>query len=206
MKPALLVIDIQKAFYDINPATAQSLADAVEYTNAAIALFREKGLPVVCIQHVNPEDNLVPGQPGFDLPDTLHILPSDLHIHKTYGNAFNRTARRRAAPPGCRHGHPHRFLRRVLRPVHLPRGRRPRPDPHPAARRPGQRGAQPYPRGGAHQRRHLLRRAEESAGLKPGRIGYNPPHGRGGAPLVRHLDPSGEETPSCLLPPARKSC
>jgi len=92
MKPALLVIDIQKAFYDIGPAVAESLQDAVEYTNAAVALFREKGLPVVCIQHVNPEDNLVPGQPGFDLPDSLHILPGDVHIHKTYGNAFNRTA------------------------------------------------------------------------------------------------------------------
>jgi nicotinamidase-related amidase len=36
-------------------------------------------------------DNLVPGQAGFDLPDTLAVLPSDLHIHKTYGNSFNRT-------------------------------------------------------------------------------------------------------------------
>ena len=25
------------------------------------------------------------------LPDQLHILDSDVHIHKTYGNAFNKT-------------------------------------------------------------------------------------------------------------------
>jgi len=25
------------------------------------------------------------------VPDSLHILPSDVHIHKTYGNSFNKT-------------------------------------------------------------------------------------------------------------------
>ncbi len=91
MKPALLVIDVQKAFFTISPTTAQSLDQAIETINAAIALFREKGLPVVSIQHMDEADKLVPGQVGFDLPDSLNILPSDLHIHKTYGNSFNKT-------------------------------------------------------------------------------------------------------------------
>jgi nicotinamidase-related amidase len=91
VKPALLVIDVQKEFFEFSPATAQSLHDAIEYINAAIALFRDKGLPVICIQHVEEEENLVPGQEGFELPDELEILPSDLHIHKTYGNSFNKT-------------------------------------------------------------------------------------------------------------------
>lgn len=92
MKLALLVIDVQKEFFTISPATAQSLKDAIEYINAAIALFREKGLPVICIQHKDKDEKLVPGEEGFDLPETLDILPSDLHIHKTYGNAFNQTS------------------------------------------------------------------------------------------------------------------
>jgi nicotinamidase-related amidase len=91
MQPALLVIDVQKAFFDINPTTAQSLNEAIETINAAIALFREKGLPVISVQHMDEANNLVPGQVGFDLPDTLAVLPSDLHIHKTYGNSFNKT-------------------------------------------------------------------------------------------------------------------
>ena len=91
MKPALLVIDVQKEFFGLSPATAQSLHDAIEYINAAIALFREKRLPVICIQHVEEEENLVPGEEGFELPEELKILPSDLHIHKTYGNSFNKT-------------------------------------------------------------------------------------------------------------------
>ena len=90
MKPALLVIDVQKAFFN-DPTTAQSLDLAIETINAAIALFREKGLPVISVQHMDESTNLVPGQAGFDLPDTLNILPSDLHIHKTYGNSFNKT-------------------------------------------------------------------------------------------------------------------
>jgi nicotinamidase-related amidase len=92
MKPALLVIDVQKKFFKSSPTTAQSLNGAIEYINAAIELFRKKDLPVICVQHINKEENLVPGVEGFDLPEDLHILPSDLHIQKTYGNSFNKTA------------------------------------------------------------------------------------------------------------------
>jgi len=91
MHPALLVIDVQKAFFEINPATTQSLNAAIEYINAAIDLFREKDLPVICIQHSDENDGLVPGFAGFDLPEALKVLPTDLHIIKTYGNAFNKT-------------------------------------------------------------------------------------------------------------------
>ena len=91
MKPALLVIDVQRKFFGFNPVMTQSLNDAVENINAAIALFREKDLPVISIQHMDEEADLVPGKEGFDLPENLNILESDLHIHKRYGNSFNKT-------------------------------------------------------------------------------------------------------------------
>ncbi len=91
MKPALLVIDVQKAFFDYSPVTAQSLNEAIEYINAAVALFRQKNLPVIVVQHIEEEENVKPGEEGFDLPEKLDILPGDLRIHKTYGNAFNKT-------------------------------------------------------------------------------------------------------------------
>jgi nicotinamidase-related amidase len=91
MQPALLVIDVQKEFFKHSPITAQSLNEAIEYINAGIALFREKGLPVICIQHQDKAENLLPGEEGFDLPEALNILPTDTHIHKTYGNSFNKT-------------------------------------------------------------------------------------------------------------------
>jgi nicotinamidase-related amidase len=92
LKPALLVVDVQKAFFARDSTTSQSLDRAIEYINAAIALFRAKGLPVISVQHVDEGDRLVPGEDGFALPDHLDIRETDLHIHKTYGNAFNKTA------------------------------------------------------------------------------------------------------------------
>ena len=92
MKPALLVIDVQKEFFKFGTTTVQSLNDAIEYINAAIALFREKRLPVICIQHMDEEEKLVPEEEGFELPEELDILPPDLHIHKTYGNSFTKTS------------------------------------------------------------------------------------------------------------------
>jgi len=92
MKPALLVIDVQKQFFTFSQQTVESLNDAMQYINAVIALFREKQLPVICIQQVDEEEKLVPGEEGFELPETLDILPSDLHIHKTYGNSFAKTS------------------------------------------------------------------------------------------------------------------
>ena len=91
MQPVLMVIDIQKAFFSFSETTALSLNAAIKVINNAISLFRDKGYPVISIQHIDEEDNLKPGLPGFDLPDDLHILPSDIHIHKTYQNAFNKT-------------------------------------------------------------------------------------------------------------------
>lgn len=91
MKLALLVVDVQKAFFDIDPTTAQSLRNAIEYINAVIEVFRKKDLPVVCVQHVDTAEKLVPGETGYELPDELAILPTDLHIAKTYGNAFAKT-------------------------------------------------------------------------------------------------------------------
>jgi nicotinamidase-related amidase len=91
MKPALLVIDVQKAFFK-NPETAHSLDQAIVQINAGIQLFRDKKLPVICIQHMVKETGLLPDTEGFELPESLNILPTDPHIHKTYGNAFNKTS------------------------------------------------------------------------------------------------------------------
>jgi nicotinamidase-related amidase len=91
MNPALLIIDVQKAFFEGNATRAQLLNQAVENINDAIALFREKQLPIFCIQQMEPENNFGPGHPGFDVPDEMNLLPSDGHIHKTYENAFNKT-------------------------------------------------------------------------------------------------------------------
>jgi hypothetical protein len=63
--------------------------------NAAIALFRKKQLPVVCIQHVDEEEGLTPGTEGFAVPEALDLLPSDLYIQKPTGTPSTRRRWRR---------------------------------------------------------------------------------------------------------------
>lgn len=89
MKPALLVIDMQKEFFNRSQACDGSLKSAVEYINAAIALFREKKLPIIAIQH--KAEYLKPGTPGFDVHENIKLSPQDLRIIKTYRNSFTKT-------------------------------------------------------------------------------------------------------------------
>lgn len=91
MKPALLVIDVQKAFFK-DPEAKLSLDKAMEYIEAALELFRENKFPVVFVQHKDESDGLVPGEAGFELPDAFDVQPNDLRITKTYGNAFSHTS------------------------------------------------------------------------------------------------------------------
>jgi nicotinamidase-related amidase len=91
MKAALLVIDIQNEFFNISQVCTDSLKSAIQYVNAAIALFRKKNLPIVAVQHESMEDDLVPGKSGFDIPDTVKLEPVDIRVVKTYGNSFNKT-------------------------------------------------------------------------------------------------------------------
>jgi nicotinamidase-related amidase len=91
MKTALLVIDLQKEFFNLNQICSDSLKSAIEYINEAIPLFRKKGFPIIVIQHKNENGGLVPGNPGFDVHESVKLEQQDLRIVKTYGNAFTKT-------------------------------------------------------------------------------------------------------------------
>ncbi len=91
MKPALLVIDVQNEFFNLNQACSDSLKTAIEYINAAISLFRKKNLPIVAIQHKSEEEGLAPGKSGFDIPQSVKLESQDMRVVKTYGNSFTKT-------------------------------------------------------------------------------------------------------------------
>jgi nicotinamidase-related amidase len=91
MKPALLVIDVQNEYFELNQGCSDSLKSAIEYINAAIDLFRKKNLPIVVIQHKNEDRGFVPGKSGFDVPQNVKLEPQDIRIVKTYGNSFTKT-------------------------------------------------------------------------------------------------------------------
>ena len=91
MKPALLVIDLQKKFFEIDDAHLESLKLAIDYINEAIFIFRKKGFPIISIQHKNENGGLIPGNKEFEVHESVKLEPQDLRIVKTYGNSFTKT-------------------------------------------------------------------------------------------------------------------
>jgi nicotinamidase-related amidase len=91
MKAALLIIDVQKESLKTESIAAQSIIKAIDCINAAIVLFRKYNLPIIGIQYIKEDDHLIPGTDGFEIPDTIKLLPSDKIIQKTHGNSFVKT-------------------------------------------------------------------------------------------------------------------
>jgi nicotinamidase-related amidase len=89
MKAALMIIDMQKAYY--GGRTVSQMDAAAEYINAVIPMFREKGLPVMWVYNEDEEDGAVPGNEKYEFIDALKPAPDDIKINKTYGNSFNKT-------------------------------------------------------------------------------------------------------------------
>ncbi len=89
MKPALLIIDVQKEFLPMMSKEDQDFA--INMMNYSMMVFRHFDLPVVRIYHSSADYGVVPGTPGFEFADTLKILPSDPMVIKTYPSAFVKT-------------------------------------------------------------------------------------------------------------------
>ena len=88
MKPALLIIDMQNAFYFLNPKIKESFDAAAGTINAALKLFREKNLPVFFIQQIDEKEGLTLDKEGFKIIEQIQALPSDLFVKKHRGSAF----------------------------------------------------------------------------------------------------------------------
>lgn len=89
MKPALLVIDVQKKFVPL--MSAEDRERALEMMKWSIWIFRQYGLPVIRIYHTSDEWGPKPGSPEFEFHDSLKIEPADPKVIKTYASGFNKT-------------------------------------------------------------------------------------------------------------------
>lgn len=89
MKPALIVTDLQNAYYKED--TKDSMNAACECINSVLPSFRSKKLPVLWVQHIDREDKSEPGEKGFEIIDRLEPGENDYRIQKRYRNAFNKT-------------------------------------------------------------------------------------------------------------------
>jgi nicotinamidase-related amidase len=87
VRPALLVIDMQRAFLD-GVATTPPLATTVEIIDHVAGLFRAADRPVVFVHDVESHR---PGSPGYELVDGLHAHESDVTLDKLHGDALRET-------------------------------------------------------------------------------------------------------------------
>lgn len=88
IKPALLVIDVQKISLNYIPET--DIEPALVVINMYIERFRSHGCPIIRIYHHNP---LLQGDwtEDFEFPESLKIQPGDPKIVKTRPDAFHKT-------------------------------------------------------------------------------------------------------------------
>lgn len=89
MKPALLIIDVQKAFTPMMSEGDQERA--LDMMNWSMWAFRKFDLPVIRVYHIDPEWGITEESPGFAFHDSLKIDESDPMVVKTYGSAFTKT-------------------------------------------------------------------------------------------------------------------
>jgi nicotinamidase-related amidase len=89
MKPALLVLDMQERFREsADPEAAKSWDDAIEAINAAIGAFEKLRLPVYCVEHEDPNTDLLPGSCGFDTDRRIRLRPDVPRMRKRKSSAF----------------------------------------------------------------------------------------------------------------------
>ena len=89
MNIALLVIDMQKSFFQGN--SKESIESALEYIEYTVNLFRKNNKKIVWIQDEDEEDGNVDGTEGFEILDSLKPNIDEKRIIKHYGNSFNKT-------------------------------------------------------------------------------------------------------------------
>lgn len=90
MKAALLIIDVQRGFFEADPAPADSDA-TLGRINQLAARARARDIPVFLIQHEGEEPVQAPGSRAWELDPRLQAMPGDLRVRKTTPDAFLRT-------------------------------------------------------------------------------------------------------------------
>ncbi|EJL6681302.1 isochorismatase family protein, partial [Vibrio cholerae] len=82
MKSAVLVIDVQSILFDPEPRPFESQL-VLEKINAVTESARSYSIPVIFIQHEQPNTDIEYGSDGWKLQASLVIESSDLFVRKT---------------------------------------------------------------------------------------------------------------------------
>jgi nicotinamidase-related amidase len=89
IRPALLVIDIQKVY--LQSVAERDREMAFHYINGLIDLFRKQDCPVIRIYHYSKEYGPEPDNEQFEFPASVKTIPEDAKVIKTYPDGFNKT-------------------------------------------------------------------------------------------------------------------
>jgi len=90
-KPALILIDIQKGFEDVEYWGGQrNNPEAEQNACKLLAFWRKMGLPVFHAKHCssNPNSRLAEGQPGNEFQDVVAPIDGEVIIKKNVNSAF----------------------------------------------------------------------------------------------------------------------
>jgi nicotinamidase-related amidase len=89
LRPALLVIDVQNIWL---PRMAEEDRTTVpDKINETIALFRERGHPIIRVYHSDPKRGPEPDTEPFEFPEWVAVTDDDPAIVKAHPSSFTKT-------------------------------------------------------------------------------------------------------------------
>src|SRR5512141_40874 len=91
---ALIIIDIQNEYFAGGKRELEGPLQAAACARTLIDHFRNRRLPIVFIQHINPDAQataFVAGSPGAQMHTTVQPLPGEPVFQKHYPNSFRET-------------------------------------------------------------------------------------------------------------------
>ncbi len=94
MKPALVLVDIQRDYFPEGRMEVVGAIDASQVAKRLLDHFREKDLPVVHIQHIATRAGatfFLPNTEGINFHESVAPMPDELVIQKQFPNSFRDT-------------------------------------------------------------------------------------------------------------------
>ncbi|NLD67486.1 MAG: cysteine hydrolase [Limnobacter sp.] len=94
MTQALLIVDIQNDYFPGGAMPLEGSPEAAANAGALLAAFRDKGLPVVHVQHISNRPGagfFLPDTEGAEIHESVRPLPGEKLVRKHTPNSFRDT-------------------------------------------------------------------------------------------------------------------
>jgi nicotinamidase-related amidase len=94
MRTALIIVDVQNDYFPGGNMTLEGSVEAGEQARRALTYFRDRGLPVIHIQHVSDYPGarfFLPDTEGVKINEAVKPLPGEPVFTKRFPNAFRDT-------------------------------------------------------------------------------------------------------------------